>query len=133
VSVSRARPRGCPFEEHVWLELTTTRHRVIGLLSSRLRGLQRARPVASTLSVWCSRPGLFQTFAVFTMERGVTILLVPPDARALGSRSEFFPSRRVTVPLQSAVVWFPTHQLAIAGAMTALPWSLSPSSDIRSG
>jgi len=133
VSVSRARLRGYPFEEHVWLELTTTRHRIIGLLSSRLRGLQRARPVASTLSVRCARPGLSQTFAVFTMERGVTILLVPPDARALGSRSECVPSRLVTVPLQSTVLRFPTLQFARAGVMTALPWSLLPFSDIRNG
>jgi hypothetical protein len=125
MSVSRARLRGYPFEEHVWLELTTTRHRIIGLLSSRLLGLQRARPIASTLSVRCSRRGLFQTFAVFTMERGVTISLVPPDARALGSRSEYVPSRLVTVPLQSTVVRFPTLQFARAGVMTALPWSLS--------
>jgi len=133
VSVSRARLRGYPFEEHVWLELTTTRYRITGLLSSRLRGLQRARPVASTLLVRCSRPGLSQTFAVFTMERGLTILLVPPDARALGSCSECIPSRLVTFPLQFTVVWFPTLQFARAGFMTALPWSLLPISDIRNG
>jgi hypothetical protein len=36
---------------------------------------------------------------------------VTPDALALGSRSEFAPSRLVTVPLQLTAVWSPTHQL----------------------
>jgi len=73
VSVSRARLRGYPFEEHVWLELTSMRHRIVGFLSSRWRELQRYRPIASTSLVWRSRPGLSQAFAVFTMGHGVTI------------------------------------------------------------
>jgi len=73
VSVSRARLRGVPFEEQVWLESTTVRHRIVGFLSSRWRELQRSRPIASTSLVRCSRPDLSQVFAVFTMGHGVTI------------------------------------------------------------
>ena len=66
-------PEGVPFGEHVWLESTTVRHRIVGFLSSRWLELQRSRPIASTLLVWRSRPDLSQVFAVFTMGHGFTI------------------------------------------------------------
>jgi len=58
---------------------------------------------------------------------------VPPDALALGSRSEFAPSRLVTVLHQLTSGRSPAHPLACSGALTALPWSFLPFGDVRLG
>ena len=58
---------------------------------------------------------------------------MPPDALALGSRSEFAPSRLVTVPLQLPAARSPAPQLTRSGAVTALPWSFLPFGDVWYG